>query len=214
LTARAEAQVLRLSMLYALCDQSAVIDVPHLQAAYALWQYCEASARYIFGESLGDPLADNILQMLRYAGSEGLTRTDISNELGRNVKSAAIGQTLALLRREGFARSEAEKTTRRPIERWLACTHTTHEVYEFNEFNEVIPPEGGPAMLAMPLNSLNSFNSLGAVDDISPQADVGTLPDAMSADATRTPDTHAEDCDCFVCWSGERTEPGTEVTHD
>lgn len=100
LTARAEAQVLRLSMLYALCDQSAVIEVSHLEAAYALWQYCEASARYVFGESLGDPLADSMLQMLRYAGSAGLTRTDINNELGRNVKSAAIGQALALLRRD------------------------------------------------------------------------------------------------------------------
>src|SRR5262249_4310160 len=54
ITARAEAQVLRLSCLYALLDMSAVVAVPHLLAALALWDYCEASARYLFGDELGD----------------------------------------------------------------------------------------------------------------------------------------------------------------
>jgi len=155
LTARAEAQVLRLSMLYALCNQSAVIDVPHLQAAYALWQYCEASARYVFGEALGDPLADSMLQMLRYAGSAGLTRTDINHELGRHVKSAAIGQALVLLRREEFARPEVEKTSGRPIERWFACTSVSHPS-ELSEKSEIRSLGGGTATPSMPLNSLNS----------------------------------------------------------
>src|SRR5262249_46467829 len=39
-TSRAEAQVLRLSMQYALLDESAEIGVPHLQAALALCRYC------------------------------------------------------------------------------------------------------------------------------------------------------------------------------
>jgi len=39
-TERARPQTLRLSMLYALLDGSAVIEVPHLQAALALWDYC------------------------------------------------------------------------------------------------------------------------------------------------------------------------------
>jgi Protein of unknown function (DUF3987) len=50
---RAVAQVLRLSLIYALLDFSAVIKEQHLIAAITLWDYCEASARYIFGESLG-----------------------------------------------------------------------------------------------------------------------------------------------------------------
>ena len=52
LLARAEAQVLRLSCLYAVLDGTATIDTAHLDAAYALWRYCEASARYIFGTLL------------------------------------------------------------------------------------------------------------------------------------------------------------------
>ena len=51
--ARAEAQVLRLSMLYALLDQSRIIQHAHLNAALALWHYAEESAAYIFGEATG-----------------------------------------------------------------------------------------------------------------------------------------------------------------
>src|SRR5437763_14431983 len=57
-TSRAEAQVMRLACLYALLDCSTVISRKHLEAALALWQYCENSARFIFGDDLGDPVAD------------------------------------------------------------------------------------------------------------------------------------------------------------
>lgn len=52
ITARAPTQVLRLSLIYALLDKSPVIRGKHLRAALAVWRYCEASARYIFGENL------------------------------------------------------------------------------------------------------------------------------------------------------------------
>jgi hypothetical protein len=77
ITARAEAQVLRLSCLYALLDKTSQVDVSHLNAAYALWRYCEDSARHIFGEMLGDPLADELRRMLRLAGQTG-SREQIS----------------------------------------------------------------------------------------------------------------------------------------
>jgi hypothetical protein len=48
-TSRAEAQVIRLALLYAMLDQSQHITVEHLQAGLAVWEYAEASARYIFG---------------------------------------------------------------------------------------------------------------------------------------------------------------------
>ena len=44
-TARAEAQVTRLSCLYALGDRSPVVRVEHLKASLALWRYCFESAR-------------------------------------------------------------------------------------------------------------------------------------------------------------------------
>jgi hypothetical protein len=41
----------------------------------AVWAYCEASALRIFGDSLGDPVADDILRALRQSGGNGMTRT-------------------------------------------------------------------------------------------------------------------------------------------
>src|SRR5437773_2051459 len=52
---RAEAQAMRLALIYALLDCSRAICQEHLRAALALWQYAEASARFIFGDALGDP---------------------------------------------------------------------------------------------------------------------------------------------------------------
>ena len=49
---RAEAQVVRLSLIYALLDLSPSILPTHLEAALALWRYAEDSARFIFGDAL------------------------------------------------------------------------------------------------------------------------------------------------------------------
>jgi hypothetical protein len=118
-TARAEAQALRLMALYAVLDGSTVIRKQHLFAALAVWDYCAASAAYIFGDALGDPVADQIFQALRQA-PDGLTRTAISNLLGRNLPASRIVLALALLARAGWARPEPQETGGRNAERWYA----------------------------------------------------------------------------------------------
>ena len=119
---RAEAQVLRLALIYALLDKSAFIDAPHMLAALACWDYAEASARFIFGDALGDPVADEILRALRER-PEGMTRTELYQHFGRNLNSEQIGRALAVLARGNFVRSEVEKTGERgrPTERWRAA---------------------------------------------------------------------------------------------
>jgi hypothetical protein len=62
ITARAEPQVRRLALVYALIDGVNEVDVTHLSAAEALWSFCAASAQHIFGDTVGDPLADEILR--------------------------------------------------------------------------------------------------------------------------------------------------------
>lgn len=121
-TSRAEAQVMRMACLYALLDCSAQIQRVHLEAALALWQYAENSARYIFGDAMGDPVADTILTALREAEGDGLTRTEISNLLGRNQSSSSVTRALASLAESGRIRSEKEKSdnAKRPTERWFA----------------------------------------------------------------------------------------------
>jgi hypothetical protein len=94
---RAEAQTIRLALLYALLDGKDEIDVEHLQAALAVWQYCEASARHVFGGTLGGSVAEIILAAMRQAGEDGMTRTQIRDLFGRHRKSAEIDAALASL---------------------------------------------------------------------------------------------------------------------
>ncbi len=117
---RAEAQVVRLAALYGVMDQSYSIEQEHLEAALALWEYAEASARYIFGDATGDPLADQILEALRAAGNEGMTRTEISHLFKRNKSAERIDRALTLLLKEGRSRQEREATEGRAVERWYA----------------------------------------------------------------------------------------------
>ncbi|MGH9368310.1 MAG: DUF3987 domain-containing protein, partial [Thermoanaerobaculia bacterium] len=119
-TSRAEAQVTRLSLVYALLDSSREIEVEHLKAALASWDYASTSASLIFGDLLGDPIADRILKELR--ASDGLARTDISALFGRNISAAAIERALLTLADLKLARSERVATSGRgrPAERWLA----------------------------------------------------------------------------------------------
>jgi DNA-binding transcriptional ArsR family regulator len=117
-TARAEAQTIRLAMLYALLDSSPTIRLDHLRAALAAWQYCEDSARFIFGDTLGDPTADEILRLLRGA-ERGLARTDIAEHFKRHKSSTEIGRALAVLRSLGLVRSERHGTSGRTAEVWF-----------------------------------------------------------------------------------------------
>lgn len=119
LTARAEAQVLRVSMIYALLDLSSTILIQHIRAALALWKYAEDSVRYIFGDPLGDATADTILRELRNS-PDGLTRTEVSNLFSRHLSTNEIGRALSILVEEGFARCERNQTEGRTQERWFA----------------------------------------------------------------------------------------------
>jgi hypothetical protein len=66
ITARAEAQVVRLSMIYALCDGRKQVDAIHVQAALALWRYAQASAEFIFSDDavMGSKLDAKIQDLL------------------------------------------------------------------------------------------------------------------------------------------------------
>jgi hypothetical protein len=117
-TSRSEAQVLRLACVYALMDSSVAIELEHLKAALAVWDYAEASARYIFGDATGDPVADRIKEMLTGA-PEGLTRAQIRDAFGRNKSSERIGAALEFLEDHGRVFKEIERTGGRPAERWF-----------------------------------------------------------------------------------------------
>jgi hypothetical protein len=118
-TSRAEAQVLRLSLIYAVLDCSRTVAREHLLAALAVWEYCENSARYIFGDRLGNPVADLISKSLR-STPEGLTRTEIRDLFDRHKSAVEIDVALAYLEENGLARRVSEKTGGRSAECWIA----------------------------------------------------------------------------------------------
>lgn len=119
ITSRAEAQVMRLACIYALLDRSRVIARVHLEAALELWRYAEESARFIFGNSLGDPDADTILSALR-SNPDGLTRSEVRELFGGHRAANRIGRALAALVSAGKAQRSTEETGGRPAERWRA----------------------------------------------------------------------------------------------
>ena len=92
---RSHPQVRRLALCYAAADGSGVIDASHLRAAWAVWRYCEETARRLFG---GSDTADRIADAL--ADADGpLSKTDLRRVagLGNRMPAAAIGDALAEL---------------------------------------------------------------------------------------------------------------------
>ena len=123
-TARAEAHVVRLALLYALLDCADTIERAHLDAACALWDYASRSAHWLFGDTLGDPVADDIWQAIR-ANTDGLTKSDIRDLFSRNKSVKVINAGVDALVRAG----RLHRTTRpggerggRPAELYVPTT--------------------------------------------------------------------------------------------
>jgi hypothetical protein len=122
-TARAEAQALRLAMLYALADLSQEIQYAHVESALAVWQYAEESARQLFGDLLGDPAADKLLAALREAEGGTMTRNEVRDLFAHNKGAAELDRirTLLLKARRIRVSSRREGDTKKPTERWYAA---------------------------------------------------------------------------------------------
>ena len=123
-TARAEAQVMRLACLYAILDLSELIKLDHILAGLSVWNYCEQSARYIFGESLGDPLADEIKENIDSAPN-GMTKTEIYNYFKRHKKAEQLERALTMLVARGMVFKETEETPGRSVTRYFSARNYT-----------------------------------------------------------------------------------------
>ncbi len=126
-TSRAEAQVMRLACLYALLESSEEITLEHLEAALALWQYCEDSARYIFGNQTGNKTADAIYTALLGA-ADGLTKTQIRDLFNRNASANQINLALRLLIELGKVEVLKEETDGRPREVFITKAYAKNDI--------------------------------------------------------------------------------------
>jgi hypothetical protein len=93
---RAPVHVLRFALVYALLDGSRSLELPHLEAALALWRYSEASVRRIFGADRGDKLPDMLLALLGKAGPAGVPKSELLRSL-RGTTAQKLNDALAEL---------------------------------------------------------------------------------------------------------------------
>lgn len=118
-TDRAEAHVRRLAVIYAILDRKHVVDVDHLKAALAFWDYCDRSVKFIFGDEEADPMAEEILAALTAAGPEGLSHRHVTQKLFRGRKFEEVSKALEALVSASIIRQEERKTTGRPAKFWV-----------------------------------------------------------------------------------------------
>lgn len=119
ITARAEAHILRLALLYALADSQHQIRPQHLTAALALHNYAARSAAWALTGATGQPLAEQIHTALaQHPG--GLTRSQISQTLNHNQPAGKIDQALDALHAQGRINVTKIATGGRPAQLWTA----------------------------------------------------------------------------------------------
>jgi hypothetical protein len=85
----------------------------------AVWEYVERTCEWIFGDSLGDPLADDIRAALRRSGP--MTRNDIYDLFGRHERKGRIEDALRRVLAAGLATWTKESTGGRPSETWATA---------------------------------------------------------------------------------------------
>jgi hypothetical protein len=121
ITARAEAQVVRLALIYALLDGKQFIMLPHLEAGLEVWRYAETSARIVFGDKIGDQIADTVLAAIRRAGLTGMSRSEIYKLYNGRISASRIDAALNKLAIYKLARcASLASSGGRPAERWHA----------------------------------------------------------------------------------------------
>lgn len=124
LCGRAEAHILRLSLLYALLDSASVIRREHLESAIAFWDYCERSVNHLFGGISGDANKEKILEALT---SGPMSMTELRRLFSNNRDADWINAKMANLMRAGTVVKVTKKGERREaVVAWDLATRHTH----------------------------------------------------------------------------------------
>jgi hypothetical protein len=188
--ARAEAQTLRLSMLYALLDASPTIEERHVQAAAALWAYSRASSATLFNTG-PDGLAKRLHSALGAAGQLGLTRAELHRAVGNHASRRELDRACAELVEHGIADECTVPTAGRP--RRMLSLKKFSPANEAKEADEATRPATVPAgasfaaSLSSPVSPRRGSPAApsgtnGAVPRNSDEPTVSTQDEASEAD--------------------------------
>jgi hypothetical protein len=119
-TSRAEAQVLRLSALFAALDASPLVETCHLESALAVWDYCQASARLFFDGAPLDPTARRINDAIA-KNPEGLSKTQLRALFHGHITVERIDRALEELATLGLVGRQTNAGGRGcPATQWAA----------------------------------------------------------------------------------------------
>lgn len=112
---RADAHVVRLSLLYALLDKSRVIRHEHLLAALAFWDYCEESVRYVFGDAV-DAIDEKIFKALEHGA---LTDGELRRRVFNDHRTAEwVEAKMAELERQRRVRRDTKDLKTKTVDAW------------------------------------------------------------------------------------------------
>lgn len=132
LAARAEAQIVRLALIYTLLDQASAIDLPHLEAAEALWNYVERSIGYVFGRTTGNRHADILRDLLADGPIEwesakkalGLRTAADLRDAVETLVGLGVGEVVTIPRDSGGRPRRAIQLVQNPSEQTMQTMQT------------------------------------------------------------------------------------------
>ena len=176
LTSRAEAQVRRLACIYALLDNCGTVETQHLQAALALWDFCDRSAGYLFADG-GN-------------GNSAATHDPVREvvEILRNLGGRATLKVIRGKRRKFREAGVLEPIIEQAIDRGLLrrCEFVTDGPGAPSNFVELMPTgESDAGMMADDV----SRRGIAVPVSVFPEDDPSMNSDTGTTDTTDTGDT-------------------------
>src|SRR5690606_6734600 len=119
---RGKAQVIRLSLIYALLDQQCEIQRKHLESAMAMWEYSAKSVMYLYRNENLNTIRECILSELQ---EKSLSLTDIHNLFGKHQSKEDLEPVLRELLDEKRIIMESTDTGGRP-----KTTYTLNHIHQ------------------------------------------------------------------------------------
>jgi len=113
--ARGEALILRISVIYAWLDKSEKIEIHHLRAALACYNYFEKSVFQIFGDSFGDWRVDKLWKAIK--SRKEINMTEVYLLFNNKITEEELNEIFEVLIGYDLIEFETQKTgIGRPIE--------------------------------------------------------------------------------------------------
>lgn len=123
LIARADVFIQRVALILALADGDDILRIQHLNASYAIWQYCRGTAEHVFkdraliestNDKAHDKLKAKLYDHIYRKGSEGIQLSALKNRPIANRNDVPrVDEILAELEEEGKVTSKVIQTGKR-----------------------------------------------------------------------------------------------------